>query len=252
MNYTNVDSIIERVYKNSPPGVELNREDVVEWIWEAISKIGGVKGHYMELSAMLVIDEYRAKLPAYLEKVTEVSFVSNNVDEIDNPDLISKGYRLLMAEALETWFQDEPMNSPHKGTRYKIKNGYIYTTFEKGIVEVAYKSFPVDENLEPIVVTHVYVLEAITWYITMKCLWRAIVRDITYKPLYEEAKAQWAFYCNSAATYRMMPDIGEGTALNNKYLRIVPNTLWRNNTNRNSYIYPSVTRDQLNEFITHP
>lgn len=252
--YVNVNTVMEKVYKNLPPQSHVNREDVVEWIWEAVSKIGAVEGNFIPMYAYLIINDYQARLPQFLQSIINVSFVTTETELISNTDELAQKERYYMSTALETWHKD--FNSPdtysnNKGYRYKINNGYMTTTFKEGIVEIAFTSFPVDEAFEPMIQENVYTIEAVVWYITKQTLYRMWMANPMYQAHFEYAERQWNFYVNSAKTSVVIPNEDGRVALADKFLRILPVDLHRNPINRR-YARPKIGQEHLNMFVLTP
>lgn len=251
--YVKLDNIIERLYGKIPDTITINKSDIVEWVWEAMSKIA-VEFEFYDLYAFLVVEDYKTILPNFLEDIIQVSYVTHDTSLINNETELQNNTRYLMTTALEGFFQDKSNNNlgyEDKGYRYKVRDNYIHTTFEKGIIELYYRAFPVDENFEPMIPQNVYMIEAVTWYIVKELLWRGFMVNDSYEKQYRYADEKWQFYVNSAASSMMIPNEDGMHALVNKYTRILPIGVWRNNTLRR-YSSPVITSDQLNNFVLCP
>jgi len=244
--FVNVETIMEKVRKKLPPTTEINIDDIVEDIWEALSLIGAVQT-YITLYSIVSVDNYRAKLPEWLHKLNEVRFLTTDtLDNITDEQLAQLNTSAFqMTTVLDTF--DSSSNHDNIGNsmgyRYVLKNGYIHTTFEKGIIEISYDAMPMDTDMTPLVPDNVHYINAVMWFIVKSYLWKLMVRDVKYQTLFDYADSQWNFYVNSAATKAKIPGKDGLQALMNKFLRIVPNL--HRNANSAYYRYPNTTSAQL-------
>lgn len=105
---------------------------------------------------------------------------------------------------------------------YKVNNGYIYTNFETGYIEVIYTGFVVDDHGLPMVPDDQRFIEAIKWSL-IKHLdykkWRLneIPRDVFQ---YSDQQRDW--YIASARNKADIPSIDKMEAMKNMFLRSIP------------------------------
>jgi hypothetical protein len=248
--YVNLETIIERVKKDLPPGIEVNEEDVVEYIWEALAKIGA-PDIYVTLYSLLAVENYKTQLPGWIQKLNSVRYISRDITLIDDEEAINiaakSGY--IMETVIDTFDLSSNVNNLGKslGYRYVVKDRYIHTTFEEGIIEISYDAFPLDEQARPVIPQHIYFIEAVKWYIINRYLWRMMVRDTTWYDMYILAEREWLHYCNAASTVAKIPNKDGLFALMNKFLRILPNL--HRNFRFTYYKDPVYTKDDLSNLI---
>jgi hypothetical protein len=248
--YVKCDSIIEKVKKDLPPAVEINIDDIVEYVWEALAKIGAPMT-YITLYSVVEVSNYRAKLPEWLHKVNQVRFLSTTIVDINDEtalaNLNKSGY--LMSTIIDTFDLSSNTNNVGDplGYRYILKNNYIHTTFEEGLIEVSYDAMPMDTDGLPLIPDDIYFIEAVKWYIMKGYLWRLMMRDMEYKSIFQYADEQWNFYVNSASTNAKIPDRDGLQALMDKFLRIMPNL--HRNIKYTYYKLPQLTTSQLDTLI---
>lgn len=265
MTYVKFDTIMERVYKNTPPSIEINREDVLEWTWECLSKIGGVTGNMLQTDYYVVIENYIGTLPSNIESIRSaaVLFYSNTTvagnlimpESITNEVLLQDAYRYKLSVITEN-FVRHPSNSLYyknlQGYRYYLGDGRMYTTFETGIVHLATKSFPMSEDGEPMVLQNVYFIDAVMWYCTERLTYRGMLTNRTYADLWKLSEQKKDFYINAARSAARVPGEDETIALAEQHFRIIPTNLYRNPQIRNYIKNPIVSGNQLQTFILSP
>ena len=203
-----------------------------------------------EMFAYSQVTEYRAMLPQFVEGVRNVTFVTYDETLINNEVELQKHDRFAMALALEPFFQDTQGYGDPKGIRYQLRDNYIHTSFEKGVIELAYTAFPIDGEGEPLVPDNVYTIDAIMWYIVVQYSWQMMMRDQSYQAIYDRAEAKWVDSHIKAKCIMMTPSDDELTALMDKHMRILPTGLWRNNSNRYSKL-PTASQSQVTVLDTY-
>lgn len=250
--HVDMDFIMEKVKKDLPPSIEINEEDIVEFTWEALAKIGA-PNTYITLYSILDVNNYRAKLPGWLHNLKEVRFITHDELNITDENTINNipRYSYKMATVTDSFDISTNVNNvgEKQGHRYIIKSNYIHTTFEKGAIEIAYESMPIDTDGRPLVPDDIYYIEAVKWYIIKSYLWRVSMRDTTFYSIYQVADSEWKFYVNSASNKAKIPNRDGLHALMDKFLRIVPNL--HRNVRYTYYRSPEYTREDTNNIFVN-
>lgn len=114
--------------------------------------------------------------------------------------------------------------NPEAHYEFKINDGYIYTNFETGYIELVYTSFVIDEHGFPMIPDDQRFIEAVRWslieHIDYK-KWR--VGEITDK-VYHHSEQQRDWYIASAKNKANIPSLAEMEKLKNMFLRSIPHT----------------------------
>ena len=125
--------------------------------------------------------------------------------------------------AVQVYGQQYRVN-PEAQYEYKINNGYIYTNFQEGYIELAYTGFVTDEHGFPMIPDDQKFIDAIRWslieHIDYK-KWR--VGEITDK-VYNHSEQERAWYIGAARNKASIPSIGEMEKLKNMFLRSITKT----------------------------
>lgn len=104
----------------------------------------------------------------------------------------------------------------------QIENGYIKTSFNKGMLNIVYVSMILDEEGFPMIPDNVSFREALYWYCTYKYLYpKALTGDINPQ-FYNDAYQKWLWYCNQAGAEALMPDLLMLENIKKSFLRLKP------------------------------
>jgi len=107
---------------------------------------------------------------------------------------------------------------------YKINNGYIYTNFKEGFLELVYTGFVTDVHGFPMIPDDQRYIEAVRWSLIEHLdyrKWR--VGEITDK-VYQHTQQQRDWYIASARSKASIPSIDKMEAIKNMFLRSIPKT----------------------------
>ena len=141
VGYVPVETIIERVNRFPFKGGDRmwNEEEIKEWIAESIRDIGATN-QFVEMTAIIPVEDGRAKLPAGIHDIKEV---------VDN-DL---NYSL-----------EDCGDSEFKPMSYKVRGGSIFTDFERGNLFLRYKAPAEDERGLPLVLDNEAYIKGVESY----------------------------------------------------------------------------------------
>ena len=153
--YTNVKIILDKILRH-PLMQDLSLETAIDYTIDFM-RIVGVPGMFEEKVERLVIDRYRAKLPCDYYKVIQVRFPNG-------PALIHSTDSFFMSGKGGNQFT------------YKIQGNIIYTSIEKGELEIAYLSIPTDSDGYPLLPDNSSFTRALELYI--KKQWFTILFDL--------------------------------------------------------------------------
>jgi hypothetical protein len=218
MNYVSILRVAEQVYKSGLNVDELNFYDMVEWAGEAIAKIG-VPYAYIErvtndedTSAPdpIVIADFRGALPTdlvILQGVRDHSTKSSLIKEVGT-------FRTTYKSSNRISDNDSVMLG------YRIEDGYIYTNFEEGEIDISYLAFQTDSDGFPEIPDEERYISAVKAYIMYMVAFRMWLQDKLSKDKYRELEQNWLFYCNSAKTKALMPDYDGAEALKNQLMKV--------------------------------
>jgi len=119
-------------------------------------------------------------------------------------------------------FGQEYRVNPEIQYEYKIDNGYIYTNFETGFIEMSYLGFVTDDSGFPMIPEDQRYQEAIKWSLIEHLdykKWR--VGEISDK-VYAKSEQERAWYIASAKSKADTPTIDQMESMKNMFLRLIP------------------------------
>ncbi len=260
--FTTYVGVVESAFRDS--GLEfIDFEAATEWTAELIGLIGSpyilinkVTNGADGMPSALIVEEYKAKLPDDLEVIMgirkveldsngEIASYSAMMESTDIFHHTKSNIRTAATSAfnpvvniVEFEPQDENFiastnqyeilnngNVTGRPFQYKIDSGYIYTNFEDGYVEIAYKGFPIDNNGFPMIPDDEKFRQALKYHIIYKCDWRnwRINPSPQNKSIVNDSEARRDFYVGAARNKSHIPSLDKMEALKNMWLRSITN-----------------------------
>lgn len=107
--------------------------------------------------------------------------------------------------------------------KYKIKNGYLYTNFKYGFVEMTYKAYPLDELGMPMLPDDIRYIKAVEWYLISRIdfkRWR-MTRNSADERIYSHSDREALWYIASARMKTKVPSVDMAESLKNMILRSI-------------------------------
>lgn len=194
-----------------------NLGDVLNWVWDVISYLN-IPMVYLDTSVEIDIENYRGALPQNfhkeiqvrelyskkpLIKATNLFFNSPNKEDVLEvvPHINLEG---------DTGFITTDAQSAHNfytEYSYNIKDGWLYTEFQTGTVEMMYKAFPVDEQGFPLIPEDAKLIRAIKAYIIKTLDYKAWRKGLLSREIYADSEQEYYFAAASAQSHANMPDL---------------------------------------------
>ena len=172
IQYTNVQRVLEDLMEH-PMLQNITLEQVVKYVLKFISRHGFSK-FYQDKVKDVEIHDFRGMLPCDLVSIIQVKDLKTDIC------LRSMTETFLPPESKAKKCID-PMNNMRHHTPYipprqeyieepsfKTQGQVIYTSFPEGIISIAYKSIPVDNDGFPLLIDNDTYLDALEGYIKMK------------------------------------------------------------------------------------
>jgi len=133
-------------------------------------------------TALIIIEEGRGNLPSDFQFIDSVA--STNAEDIKEAE------KLMCNKALAlTWVHQESdsfLRQIHtttnqfkksSGIRFRINQNYIFMNFDKGVIGIAYKALPVDEDGFPELIDHASFLNAAVYDCALAVCNRMFMQD---------------------------------------------------------------------------
>lgn len=216
-----MDGILERVRKDLPPSIEINREDAVEWVWDVLNKVGTRTALHRE-TQRFEFSDYTLRLPYWLKRIDDVRYYTNadTIADIEDDELAAEATTLPVSNI----HGDE--KSPSMTTselQYLVEDGVLRINLKEGVLRMECRSIPIDQRQEPLIPEEVHFIDAAVWYIVHKYLWQGVIRNPSkYMQMFQMAKQEYLASMRIAKTRQI--DTGQDALakLNNRYLKHLP------------------------------
>lgn len=202
MDYLDVNVIIDRIKRN-PLLEDIPYETIIDYTIEFI-KIMGVPASFLEKTKEIEIVNYRGVLPCDLYNIIQVRY--NNEYFRGSTDSFHMS-------------NNKPNNN--KGLTYKIQGNCIFTSIEKGTIEIAYKAFPINEEGLPLIPDNGSYPRALQEYITLECYTILFDQGRIQPQVLQNHQQRYAFYAGQAQTDLIRPTIDQMQAITNSWNKLI-------------------------------
>lgn len=223
--------VIARVYAGLDKQAEDRWVDMVEWIGQALDKIGTYTQLEHKVACVDIVD-YKGVLPCDFYSVNQIyyngypmrpnpSTMGNYLVSIKTGDNNVDPFTEAKLEDLPGFLKANTSINVYNQHTFTMDSCYIRPTFKEGTLFMSYNAFPVDEDGFPLVPKDEMFIEACFWYILMMLAlpdWYA-----GRGSRYEDCRAKWNFYCVGAAAKANSPDLMRLENIKDQWVRLLPN-----------------------------
>lgn len=184
VNVVPVEAIIERANQYKIKGDRTPESTIIEWIWQALSELGGNRSYEFKESDYQVIGG-KIQMPSDVDRI----------ETLRNKDL------------------DVPMDNIGLANKfipnsYRVQNGWIWTSFDSGEVTLKYRTLLADERGWPLVVDNEAVKKMVVDYIIKeKVKIASLIGELPYQQ-FQLLDREFAYSKNAAreAMTNLTPD----------------------------------------------
>jgi len=203
-------SIIAGLYRDLGINTEINEQDVVEWVAEALNMIGSYS-QMEEVSTTLTVSNHRVQLPCNLTYPKDITY---------NGKPLSWSTK----SAANNYKCDTCNTIPTCCTEYNfyIQDGYLNTSLESGELCIVYLGIPVDDDGYPLIPDNVYFDKALKAYCTYMLDRIQFRRGLLPEVAFRESQKDWYFYVNSARGSAYMPNSAQMDRIQKIWVRLIP------------------------------
>jgi hypothetical protein len=226
-NYIPLDEVIERAYRESGRE-EIDWNDAVVWIGDCLDLIG-IPGQYLDkitngeegMPEPLEVINYRVELPADFFQII-------GIREFDLKVPLQKSFGIYTKSPTDNMpydYNDNYATNDIRNYGYQINEHFIFTTFETGRLEIAYKAFPTDTRGLPLIPDNTKYKLALQNYICAKLARQEWVKDPNSsgkRAIFNDFEREANWYCGAAQTNGIMPDLNTMESIKNNWLRSIP------------------------------
>jgi len=210
-----IGEIIYRIQEH-PLLRNVKKSDIINHV-KTVIELVGVPSLKTEKKVNLLIRQYMVKLPAdFIERIAARVIVTDSnvkVNLTHNPDDFAKFNKELNEDPN---YIDETLFS------HKIANGYLWTDFEEGEIELVYRAYEIDENGWPMIPKNESLILAIENYIKSRYFGIMADMNANYERAHQRAEQQYCWYVAQATASMLNLDPVEAQALGERIVRMIP------------------------------
>lgn len=215
--YVSLKVILAKLYRDLGINSEINESDVVEWIDEALKKIGAYS-QYEEVPDCLTLINGKAKLPCGFYKLVDINWNGYPIHWATNTNAHNYGCESCKIPSCDGGICD---------LTFYINDSYIITNINTDSTAklcIVYLATPTDEEGYPMIPDNVYYFEALAKYVTYMLDYQDWRKGKVTDKVFEKSERDWLFYVNSARGSANMPNTAQLENLKNVWRRLIPNT----------------------------
>lgn len=210
--YVSIKSIIYEITRF--PFVEgIQPEDIALYLTNLLSLVGS-PFVYEKKYANLEIKNHKAPLPCDLIRIDGTRYrldcECDFLPLLYASDIYHSSYHC----------EDCPDKTCKSDESYSINNGYIYTSFSDGELQMAYQGMVVDEDGFPMIPDNVKFKQALKYYVLWQYAEPSYYRGEVPRNVYEDIKQQYAWYVGAASNSFNMLSMDRAKSMENGLIRL--------------------------------
>lgn len=173
-------------------------------------RIVGMPDNFIEKTSTVKIVDYRGELPCDLYEILQVRLEHNN----------HKYYFRYSTDNFH-FSKDKPK---YTDLTYKTQGTCIFTSIEKGTIEISYRALPIDENGYPLIPDDSSFAKALELYIKKE--WLGIQFDLgkINPQIMQRADQEYTWAVGQCRTSLIMPTIDQMQSISNMWNSLIDRT----------------------------
>jgi len=199
--YIPVDRIIENVYNDHPFESSVEWDNCLEWVGSAM-RLMGVPTIMVKDIKCVIIEDYKGELPDGILNIDMIRFKSSSTD----PDTTSIAYKAMRYEGSPFIIKEfctsgdsiKNLCNQSSDLTYRLNNNYIFTSFEKGQIEISYDKFPIDDRGFPLIPDDEGIIQGMSWFIAYKIAYSLWMSDQLSKIKFDFIRQEKDWYIGKA------------------------------------------------------
>jgi hypothetical protein len=217
-----VKHIIEGVYRDFKFNHDINFDDCVEWIGEGLLLIGELPQYVHKFTdgnqslgheSAIEIVNGRGVLPCDLYQIIMVRNYHTKEPLIRTFDKFHNSYRC----------ESEPCTEgPCSQPTYKVNNNYIFTSYDKGKIEMSYMAIATDNEGFPLIPDNQQYIEAMKYHLAEKLGFQLYIQDKLSRDKLQAIEQKRDWYFGAAQMQSSIPDIDQMESIKNQMVRLIP------------------------------
>jgi hypothetical protein len=227
-NYVSVKEVVDGLMQY-PSMRDLSYESAVRWSVDVMGLVGSYD-LYKDDRETIVIENHRGRLPNGIIRIEQCRKIFGS--ETGNVQYDPMQYA---TDVFQTSYNKYPSEYTKKTQMYTWKNqgDWIYTSFDRGLIEVGFKTLYTDDDGIIMLPTNTSLYKAILAYIKQEHFRGLYEIDKISKAVFEEAKTEYCWYIAQAQNSVMNVSLDERQAISNAAHRLMWNDDFQQDAFRN-------------------
>lgn len=222
--FVSVHTAIERAYRDLGMDEDFNVSDAIEWAGEALELIGRPMQLLDGEPALLKIVDYKAKLPCDLHHiVTCKGAINAECDEEEYDRGVKYTAMRYSTDAYHHAYCSKSKDHQcDSDLTYKVNNNFISTSFETGLVSMAYKRIPTDKDGYPLIPDDIKYGLAVSGHLKYKLGFIRWMNGKMPERVYKSLEADRDWYIGAAQNRGLNVTADMMESLKNSWVRLIP------------------------------
>lgn len=205
--YVSIKQILSDILEH-PMLKELSFERAINHVVHFL-RIVGCPDIFNEKVEQVEIKEHRGILPCDLENIIQVRVCGGLHD------------KEVFRYTTDSFHMSEDYRDSYDLT-YKVQGNIIFTSLKKGIIEIAYRAFEVDEDGYPMIPDNSSFITALEFYIKKKHFTILFDQEKIKPVVYNQVCQDYAWYIGQAQSELIKPTIDQMKSITNMLNTLVP------------------------------
>jgi hypothetical protein len=211
IQYTSIQRVLDNL-KDDENMQNLTLEQVVRHTIRFMEKFGYPK-LYQDRQAEVEIHDFRAMLPCDLISIKQVKDCKTGVCLHSMTDSFQPSIEIHTPDF---------SNLHHLELTFKTQGRVIYTSFAEGVIEIAYKAVPVDDDGFPMLIDNEVYLDALEAYITLKVYTAKFRSGKLASGILQEVQQSYALAAKLMDTEFTTPSYSEAESMSRYFTSLIP------------------------------
>ena len=223
IRYTTINRILDECMRH-PMMTDLTLEQVISYVLSFIG-LNGQPKLYQDKMDSVEIHEFRGLLPCDLISIVQVKDTQTGICLRGMSDNFPAGMsdrKMPRKEKCHTPYIPPLHPHPFEEPSFKTQGRVIYTTFPEGIVEVAYKAIPVDENGFPMLIDDEVYLAALKAYIKQEVFTIKFDMGNLSAQVMQNAQQEYCWKVGQLHSKFTIPSVSEMQSLASAWNTMIP------------------------------
>lgn len=227
IQYTNINRVLDNLHDH-PMLSDITLEQVVRHTIRFISKHGYAK-LYQNKQEDIEIHDFRGMLPCDLISIIQVrdNITGISMRAITDSYMPREHKKGKCVDPMNNINKPKPWYIPSERPfpdepAFKTQGRVIYTSFPEGLITVAYRAIPIDENGFPLLIDDETYLDALEAYIKMKVFTVKFDQQKISAGVLQNAQADYAVAARLLLSHMQLPTPAEAEVLARAWNSMLP------------------------------